>query len=146
MVHPGQSFQGRLLSVTPERNTTHQLEGVAGVVPDVGADDLADHRVLAHQHGGGAAERETNLSHLAGPHIVSLQEGERESKTTRPTGSITNTLLLVRIILWKLLGKNGRRRKRRSCYIYKEPVQHGRAPYCSADERRLANVTRIHLS
>lgn len=62
--------------------STHQLEGVARVVLDVGADDLADHGVLTHQHRGGAAERETDLGHLAGPHIVSLREQERGSKST----------------------------------------------------------------
>lgn len=50
----------------------YQLEGVARVVLDVGADDLADHRVLAHEHGGAAAEGETDLGHLVRPDVVSL--------------------------------------------------------------------------
>ena len=70
IVHQLQTCTGFRLRVPP--NPTHQLEGMTRVVLHVGADDLADHGVLAHQHGGGAAERETDLGHLAGPHVVSL--------------------------------------------------------------------------
>lgn len=61
----------------PSRSA-HQLEGVARVVLDVEADDLADHGVLAHEHGGGAAERETDLGHLVRPHIVGLRRTKHE--------------------------------------------------------------------
>lgn len=53
---------------------TYLLEGVSRVVLDIGADDLADHRVLAHEHGGGTAKRETDLGHLVGPHVVTLRD------------------------------------------------------------------------
>lgn len=53
---------------------TNLLQGVSGVVLEVDADDLADHGVLAHEHGGGAAERKTDLGHLVRPDIVGLCE------------------------------------------------------------------------
>lgn len=58
-----------------ETRPTYQLKGVSGVVLKVDADDFADHGVLSHEHGGGAAERETDLGHLVRPDIVSLGEG-----------------------------------------------------------------------
>lgn len=48
---------------------------MSGVVLEVDADDLADHGVLAHEHGGGAAEGETDLGHLVRPDIVGLGDG-----------------------------------------------------------------------
>lgn len=55
-----------------KKNCSHRLQGVARVVLDVHADDLADHGVLAHEHRGGAAEREPDLGHLVRPHVVGL--------------------------------------------------------------------------
>lgn len=56
---------------------------MARVVLEEDADDLADHGVLAHEHGGGAAERETDLGHLVRPDIVGLRE-EHNERAGRP--------------------------------------------------------------
>jgi len=57
---------------------THQLKGVSRVVLAVEADDLADHGVLAHEHGRGAAESVTDLGHLVRSDIVGLCEGKAD--------------------------------------------------------------------
>lgn len=61
---------------------THRLQGVARVVLEVEVDDLAHHGVLAHEHGGGAAERETDLGHLVRPDVVGLNEKTQNTGRT----------------------------------------------------------------
>lgn len=61
----------RINKITPGK--THQLEGVARVVPHVGGDNLTDHGVLPHQDSCLAAKGETDVGHLVRSHIVSLR-------------------------------------------------------------------------
>lgn len=56
---------------------------MARVVLEEDADDLADHRVLAHEHRGGAAKRIADLGHLVRPHVVGLDEEKRTDEIVK---------------------------------------------------------------
>lgn len=61
---------------------SHHLERVSRVLLHVGADDLPDHGVLAHQHRRLTTKGVTDLGHLVRPDIVGLHGAPRDTDSS----------------------------------------------------------------